>query len=163
MVLLKTKAVKKILLFVLLGVAAYGCLKTESSGCQPVAVGSEKARLVKYCTDNNITYTEHSSGMLYQIMDPGQGTLAPAASSIVTVQYVGKYMNGATFDSSSAPFTSNLSQLIDGWKIGLPLIKKGGKIKLVIPSALAYSCTGYPPVIPANAPLFFEISLVDYR
>lgn len=163
MVLLKTKAVKKILLFVLLGVAAYGCLKTESSGCQPVAVGSEKARLVKYCTDNNITYTEHSSGMLYQIMDPGQGTLAPAASSIVTVQYVGKYMNGATFDSSSAPFTSSLSQLIDGWKIGLPLIKKGGKIKLVIPSALAYSCTGYPPIIPANAPLFFEISLVDFR
>jgi len=163
MVLLKTNTVKKILLFVLLSVAAYSCLKTEPSGCQPVAVESEKARLVKFCTDNNITYTEHSSGMLYQIMDPGQGTLAPAASSLVTVQYVGQYMNGVTFDSSSTPFTSSLSQLIDGWKIGLPLIKKGGKIKLVIPSALAYSCTGYPPVIPANAPLYFEVSLIDFR
>lgn len=147
----------------LAAMAGYGCLKTEPSGCQPVAVESEKARLIQFCTANNITYTEHSSGMLYQIMDPGQGTLAPAASSVVTVQYVGKYMNGATFDSSSSPFTSGLSQLIDGWKIGLPLIKKGGKIKLVIPSALAYSCTGYPPVIPANAPLFFEVSLVDFR
>jgi len=155
--------VKKYLFFLLVALAGYGCLKSESSGCQPVAVESEKARLVKFCTDNNISYTEHSSGMLYQIMDPGQGTQVPAASSTVTVQYVGKYMNGVTFDSSSTPFTSSLSQLIDGWKIGLPLIKKGGKIKLVIPSSLAYSCTGYPPVIPANAPLYFDISLVDIK
>jgi FKBP-type peptidyl-prolyl cis-trans isomerase FkpA len=155
--------VKKYLFFLLVAMAGYGCLKSESSGCQPVAVASEKARLVQFCSTNNITYTEHSSGMLYQIMDPGQGTLVPAASSVVTVQYVGKYMNGVTFDSSSTPFTSNLSQLIDGWKIGLPLIKKGGKIKLVIPSSLAYSCTGYPPVIPANAPLYFDITLVDLK
>lgn len=147
----------------LTAMVGYGCLKTEPSGCQPVAVESEKARLIQFCTANNITYTEHSSGMLYQIMDPGQGILVPAASSTVTVQYVGKYMNGVTFDSSSTPFTSSLSQLIDGWKIGLPLIKKGGKIKLVIPSSLAYSCTGYPPLIPANAPLYFDISLVDIK
>ena len=119
--------------------------------------------MVAFCTARNISYTEHSSGLLYQIMDPGQGTLTPAASSIVTVQYVGKLMNGTTFDSSSTPFTSGLSQLIDGWKIGLPLIKKGGKIKLVIPSALGYSCTGYPPIIPGNSPLFFEVSLLDVR
>ena len=154
---------KKLVLFSLIALTSYGCLKNEPSGCQPVPVQSEKAPMVAFCTARNISYTEHSSGLLYQIMDPGQGTLAPAASSIVTVQYVGKLMNGTTFDSSSTPFTSGLSQLIDGWKIGLPLIKKGGKIKLVIPSALGYSCTGYPPIITANSPLYFEISLVDLR
>ncbi|MFN5362746.1 MAG: FKBP-type peptidyl-prolyl cis-trans isomerase [Bacteroidota bacterium] len=154
---------KKLVLFSLIALTSYGCLKNEPSGCQPVPVQSEKAPMVAFCTARNISYTEHSSGLLYQIMDPGQGTLAPAASSIVTVQYVGKLMNGTTFDSSSTPFTSGLSQLIDGWKIGLPLIKKGGKIKLVIPSALGYSCTGSPPIIPANSPLYFEISLVDLR
>lgn len=147
----------------LTAMAGYGCLKTESSGCQPATVESEKSRMVQFCTTRNISYTEHSSGILYQIMDPGQGTLTPAPSSTVTVQYVGKLMNGTTFDSSSAPFTSGLSQLIDGWKIGLPLIKKSGRIKLVVPSALAYSCTGYPPVIPANSPLYFDITLVDIR
>lgn len=154
---------KKLVLFALIALTSYGCLKNEPSGCQPVPVQSEKAPMVAFCSARNISYTEHSSGLLYQIIDPGQGTLAPAASSIVTVQYVGKLMNGTTFDSSSTPFTSGLSQLIDGWKIGLPLIKKGGKIKLVIPSALGYSCTGYPPIIPANSPLYFEISLVDLR
>lgn len=141
----------------------YGCGKTESSGCQPAAVESEKPAMVAYCNAKNITYQEHTSGMLYQIMDPGTGTPAPTATSIVTVQYVGKLMNGSTFDSSVTPFTSSLTQLIDGWKIGIPLIKKGGKIKLLIPSALGYSCTGYPPVIPANSPLFFEVSLLDVK
>ncbi|MFN9589268.1 MAG: FKBP-type peptidyl-prolyl cis-trans isomerase [Bacteroidota bacterium] len=154
---------KKLVLFSLIALTSYGCLKNEPSGCQPVPVQSEKAPMVAFCTARNISYTEHSSGLLYEIMDPGQGTVVPTASSIVTVQYVGKLMNGTTFDSSSTPFTSGLSQLIDGWKIGLPLIKKGGKIKLVIPSALGYSCTGYPPIIPANSPLYFEISLVDLR
>jgi FKBP-type peptidyl-prolyl cis-trans isomerase len=155
--------VKKLVFFSLIALTGFGCLKNEPSGCQPAPVQSEKTPMVAFCTARNISYTEHSSGLLYQIMDPGQGTLTPAASSIVTVQYVGKLMNGTTFDSSSTPFTSGLSQLIDGWKIGLPLIKKGGKIKLVIPSALGYSCTGYPPIIPANSPLYFEISLVDFR
>ncbi|MFN5225707.1 MAG: FKBP-type peptidyl-prolyl cis-trans isomerase, partial [Bacteroidota bacterium] len=105
---------KKLVLFSLIVLTSYGCLKNEPSGCQPVPVQSEKAPMVAFCTARNISYTEHSSGLLYQIMDPGQGTLAPAASSIVTVQYVGKLMNGTTFDSSSTPFTSGLSQLIDG-------------------------------------------------
>jgi FKBP-type peptidyl-prolyl cis-trans isomerase FkpA len=96
-------------------------------------------------------------------MDAGTGTVAPNTTSTVTVQYVGKLLNGSTFDSSVTPFTSSLSQLIDGWKIGIPLIKKGGKIKLIIPSALGYSCTGAPPIIPGNSPLFFEVSLVDVK
>ncbi len=147
----------------LLLILNYGCGKTEPSGCQPASVESEKPAMVAYCNARNITYQEHSSGLLYQIMEPGTGTVTPTSTSIVTVQYVGKLMNGSTFDSSSTPFTSGLSQLIDGWKIGIPLIKKGGKIKLVIPSALGYSCTGFPPVIPANSPLFFEVSLLDVR
>ena len=147
----------------LLLILNYGCGKTESSGCQPASVESEKPAMVTYCNAKNINYLEHTSGLLYQIMDAGTGTVTPTTTSLVTVQYVGKLLNGSTFDSSVTPFTSGLSQLIDGWKIGIPLIKKGGKIKLVIPSALGYSCTGYPPIIPGNSPLFFEVSLLDVK
>lgn len=141
----------------------YGCGKTQSNGCSPATVESEKPSMVSYCTSKGINYTEHTSGLLYQVIDAGTGTTMPTANSTITVQYVGKLFNGSTFDSSTTPFTSSLTQLIDGWKIGIPLIKKGGKIKLVIPSALGYSCTGYPPVIPGNSPLFFEISLLDVK
>ena len=147
----------------LLLILNYGCGKTESSGCQPATVESEKPAMVAYCNARNINYMEQNRGLLYQIMDPGNGTSTPADTSVVTVHYVGKLLNGSTFDSSVTPFTSRLSQLIDGWKIGIPLIKKGGKIKLIIPSALGYSCTGAPPIIPGNSPLFFEVSLVDVK
>jgi FKBP-type peptidyl-prolyl cis-trans isomerase len=53
--------------------------------------------------------------------------------------------------------------VIDGWKIGLPLIKKGGRIKLIIPSALAYSCTGAGTSIPPNTPLYFDVTLNDVK
>ncbi|MES2003364.1 MAG: FKBP-type peptidyl-prolyl cis-trans isomerase [Bacteroidota bacterium] len=138
------------------------CGKSADSGCQPVPVANEKAQLVTYCTTNNITYTEHTSGMLYQIIDPGTGA-TPTTSSTVTVVYTGKFMNGTTFDGTANPVSFPLNGVIDGWKIGVPLIKKGGHIKLLVPSALAYSCTGYPPSIAPNAPLYFDITLTDVK
>jgi FKBP-type peptidyl-prolyl cis-trans isomerase FkpA len=137
------------------------CGKKET-GCEPVPVANERAQLIAYCNTNGINYTEHSSGMFYQIMDPGTGS-APAATSIVSVVYTGKHFDNTTFDASSNPITFQLSGLIDGWKIGLPLIKKGGRIKLVLPSALAYSCGGNLPSIKANEPLFFDITLSDVK
>ena len=139
------------------------CGKNDSSGCQPAAVDSEKPQMVAFCTANGINYTENASGMLFEIINAGTGTMAPTTSSTVTVQYVGKFFNGTIFDSSTTAFSSVLSSLIDGWKLGIPLIKKGGRIKMVIPSALAYSCTGYPPKIAPNTPLYFDVTLMDVK
>lgn len=144
----------------------YSCGKTDT-GCQPVPVANEKTQLIAYCTANNINYTEHSSGLLYQIIDPGTG-VSPTTSSVVSVVYTGKHFDNTVFDASANPYTSPLSNLIDGWKVGLPLIKKGGRIKLVIPSALAYSCNGstdsYGRVsITPNEPIFFDVTLSDVK
>jgi len=51
--------------------------------------------------------------------------------------------------------------LIAGWQIGLPLIHKGGEIKLIVPSSLAYGCGNGP--LPANSILYFDIHLVDVQ
>ncbi len=141
------------------------CGKASTSGCQPVPVANEKGQLVNFCIANNINYTEHSSGLLYQIITPGTGS-APTVSSTVSVLYTARFLTGVAFDSSTnvaSPFSSVLNNLIDGWKIGIPLISKGGHIKLILPSALAYSCGGYPPVVPANTPLYFDVTLVDFK
>lgn len=138
------------------------CGKKDASGCQPASVASEKDQMVAYCNTNGINYTEHSSGLLYEIITPGS-TIAPVSTSNVSVVYTGKLLNGTTFDATSNPITLNLSSVIDGWKIGIPLIKKGGRIKLVIPSALAYSCTGAGSTIPPNSPLFFDVTLTDVK
>jgi FKBP-type peptidyl-prolyl cis-trans isomerase FkpA len=146
---------------VLLSVLFLNSCGKSDTGCQPVPVANEKAQLVAYCTANNITYTEHSSGLLYQIIDPGTGAM-PTSTSIVSVVYTGKHLNNTIFDAVANPFTSALSGFIDGWKIGIPLIKKGGRIKLLVPSALAYSCSGNGSIA-ANEPLFFDVTLSDVK
>lgn len=156
---------KKIVLSVLflsLLLLNYSCGKNDTSGCQPAAIASEKAQMTAYCTANNINYTEHSSGLLYEILAPGSG-LAPISTSVVAVVYTGKLLNGTTFDATANPITLSLQNVIDGWKIGIPLIKKGGRIRLIIPSALAYSCTGSGNSIPPNSPLFFDVTLQDVK
>ncbi len=137
------------------------CGKTDT-GCQPVPVTNEKAQLVAYCNANSITYTEHSSGLLYQIITQGSGA-TPTAASTVSVVYTGTLLSGTIFDARANPVDLPLSGLIDGWKIGLPLIQKGGRIKLIIPSALAWSCTGNGDKIPPNSPVYFDITLSDVK
>lgn len=147
---------------ILSGLLLNSCGKSDTSGCQPATIASEKAAMVAFCTANSINYTEHSSGLLYEIILPGSDP-APTISSNVSVVYTGKLLNGTTFDATSNPITLALSGVIDGWKIGIPLIKKGGRIKLVIPSALAYSCTGAGSSIPPNSPIYFDVTLTDVK
>lgn len=141
------------------------CGKNDT-GCQPQPVDAEKTQLVSYATLNNINYSTHSAGFLYEVITLGTGA-TPTSTSLITVNYVGKRFNNAVFDSSATPYTTNLSNLIDGWKLGLPLIKKGGRIKLIIPSALAYSCLGSKRnneyVIQPNEPIYFDITLLDVQ
>lgn len=136
------------------------CGKQES-GCQPKTPASEKADMVAFCTNNNINYTEHSSGILYQIITQGSGN-TPTVNKTVSTVYTGKLLNGTTFDATANPVSFSLGGVIEGWKIGIPLIQKGGRILMVIPSALAYSCTGSGS-IPPNSPLFFDVTLTDVK
>jgi FKBP-type peptidyl-prolyl cis-trans isomerase FkpA len=119
--------------------------------------------MLSYANANGITPTTHSSGMLYQIVNAGAGA-TPTATSTVTVRYTGKFMDGRVFDSNAtgSPISFGLNQVIQGWQLGLPLIKKDGLIKLIIPSSLAYGCAGYGS-IPGDAVLYFEVQLIDVQ
>jgi FKBP-type peptidyl-prolyl cis-trans isomerase len=135
----------------------------KDSGCISVNPDSEKSQLISFCTANNISYTQHSSGLLYQILSQGTGT-TPTLTSKIFITYRGTFMNGNVFDSLTNASSSGwpLSSLIEGMRIGVPIIQKGGHIKLVIPSSLAYGCNG-AGTIPPNTPIFFDINLVDVQ
>ena len=106
---------------------------------------------------------------MLQIEDQLVGS-GPAAESgqTVSVHYTGTLPDGSKFDSSldrGRPFEFTLGQgrVIKGWEQGVLGMKVGGKRKLVIPPDLGYGPRGFPPVIPANATLHFEIELLGVR
>lgn len=84
----------------------------------------------------------------------------------VLMHYTGTLENGEVFDSShkrGVPFKTRIGvgEVIDGWDMGVPGMKIGGKRKLTIPSKLAYDGNGVEGVIPPNATLIFEVELID--
>ena len=123
---------------------------------QPVI---DDSLIKNYIVKNNLTVIKHSSGLYYLIKTEGTGA-NPAASATVTVNYKGYLLNGNKFDGNDN-ITFPLSNLIQGWKIGIPLIKKGGDIKLLLPSALAYGPSGSGPIGP-NEVLVFDIQLINF-
>ena len=99
------------------------------------------------------------SGLQYEIVEPGTGR-TPSPTDKVTVNYRGTQVNGEEFDSSYSrgkPATFQLNGVIKGWTEGLQLIKEGGKIKLFIPSELAYGGRG--PL--AHRTLIFDVELIS--
>ena len=106
---------------------------------------------------------ENDSGLQYQIIDAGEGS-HPEASDSVTVHYRGTLLDGTEFDSSYSrgqPATFPLNGVIAGWTEGVQLVKPGGKLKLFIPSNLAYGERGAPPTIKPGATLIFDVELIS--
>lgn len=153
-------------IFLVLGLSAIlsltgGCLKDDS--CKDKTVQSEQAAMSAFATTNGITTTAHSSGLLYQIINQGNGQPL-TVNSQVSVKYTGKLANGTIFEQvTTATNFFSLTGVIAGWQIGLPLIQKGGTIRLIIPSSMAWGCKGSGAKIPANSIVYFEIELVDVK
>ena len=157
-----------------------GCIK--NTVCKAKTVQSEQATIVNYAGTSGMTATAHSSGLYYQITNPATGTAVisggvvtgvvitnpgsgptPTSGSNVFIKYTGKLLNGTVFDSqTTTPVSYGLSGMIQGFQIGLPLIQKGGSIKLIVPSSLGYGCAGFGSV-PPNSILYFEVELTDVQ
>jgi FKBP-type peptidyl-prolyl cis-trans isomerase FkpA len=114
-----------------------------------------------------VAFSKKQSGLLYQDVTPGTGTVA-IASRRVKVHYTGWLPNGTKFDSSRdrgepIEFTLGQGEVIRGWDEGIDGMKVGGRRKLVIPADLAYGAAGSPPDIPPNAVLVFDVELMDVK
>lgn len=107
------------------------------------------------------------SGLRYQISKEGNGAKAEKGKT-VSVHYTGQLMNGQIFDSSRQrnqpiDFVLGIGQVIPGWDEGIQLLKVGDKARFVIPPDLAYGSSGAGGVIPPNAPLIFDVELMNVK
>jgi FKBP-type peptidyl-prolyl cis-trans isomerase FkpA len=145
---------------------AYSCNKSEKEPCTTV-MGSpsavEIANVQNFISSSSITATFDTRGFYYNIVNAGTGTESPTLASTITIKYRGSLTNGTVFDQTAAGATATfpLNNLILGWQLGVPLIKKGGIINLYLPPALGYGCAAIGS-IPSNSILIFQVELVDF-
>jgi FKBP-type peptidyl-prolyl cis-trans isomerase FkpA len=136
------------------------CKKKNDTACTPVTADTEAPQIAAFCDANNISYTVDSNGIYYQVIDKGSG-MTPNINSKITVTYTASTLDGVIVEQTSTPVSMPLSEFIEGWRIALPYIQKGGHIKMVIPSLLAYGCTGIPDRIAPNTPLYYDVVLLN--
>lgn len=150
-------------------------LKMEQQEALPIVqmymqqAGEKK--MMKVRTDNaafldankkNDGVTTTASGLQYKVINTGKGK-TPAATDKVTVHYVGKLIDGTTFDSSverNEPITFEVGGVIPGWTEALQLMHEGDKWMLYIPHELAYGERGAGEQIPPYSTLVFEVELI---
>jgi FKBP-type peptidyl-prolyl cis-trans isomerase FkpA len=113
-----------------------------------------------YLAANNIVAQQDPEGLVrYVIHIDSIGGKKPNIDSCLTVNYQGKLLDtGTEFDKGDS-VSFRLNSVIDGWKIGIPLLNEGDSATLYIPSGLAYGYIGVEPEIPKNANLFFHVGI----
>jgi FKBP-type peptidyl-prolyl cis-trans isomerase FkpA len=152
-------------LVVAAGVALVIACTKSYKPCSPTSAAEDDATMKAYISANGITASQHSSGMYYQIIEEGTG-VNPTINSIVSAKYTGRLSDGSVFDSGDS-VAFPLSQVIPGWQIGIPLVKSGGTIKLIIPPSMAYGCEdqkrGGVTIIPGNSVLVFDVKVLKVQ
>lgn len=104
------------------------------------------------------------SGLQYNEVKAGKGKQAEKGKT-VSVHYAGRLENGKEFDNSHKrgqpiQFQLGVGQVIAGWDEGIAMMKEGGEATLIIPPHLGYGARGAGGVIPPNATLIFDVTLV---
>lgn len=135
-----------------------------SFGCQDETQFEIDRQLIRdYLEENNLEATPTTSGLYYNIERPG-GEVRPNINSRVEIAYRGMLLDGFVFDETPEDQTAvlPLANLIAGWQIGIPLIGRGGKIHLYVPSQLGYRGNQVGD-IPPNSVLIFEVELEDFE
>ncbi len=106
------------------------------------------------------------SGLQYIMIEEGSGD-SPTELDMVLVDYTGWLApDGPKFDSSidrGQPAGFPVNGVIPGFAEGLQLLKPGGTIRLIIPPELGYGPSGSGSVIPPNATLIFDVTLIGIQ
>ena len=121
---------------------------------------------------------------------PGDGINFPETGEIARVHYTGWLMDGTQFEDSRArgrplQFKVGIGQVCKGtqraptcphhhhlrhvagctfagFEVGVRQMSRGQRAQFTVPAILGYGSEGRFPVIPPNAPLKFEVQLIDF-
>jgi peptidylprolyl isomerase len=132
---------------------------------QPKVADAEAWNTFLPWPSDNPKVVKTGTGLEYVVLASGDTAgVSPVSSQMVAVHYEGRFAeSGELFDSSfqrQKPAVFPADGVIAGWVEALQLMKPGDRWLVYVPSDLAYGAAGRPG-IPPNAPLMFEVELLD--
>jgi len=153
------REMKKIAIFIILGILIAGCNPDEETDAQTHA--RNIAEIEEYLAENNLEAEMSETGLFYNILAPG-GAERPILTSNVNVDYRGRTIDDDLFDAG-VDIEFPLNGVITGWGEGMQLIGAGGEIDLYIPARLGYG-NNPPPnsIIEAGGVIIFNVKLNSF-
>ena len=125
-------------------------------------IDSQENRIIEYLIEHAIPAERLADGVYISKTESKEGTLLKWGD-LIELHYEGKFLNGKMFDSSrhkGKPMKTYIGNGIDGWNQALQQLKVGERAFVWIPSAQGYGKEGFPPVIPPDAILVFDVEIL---
>lgn len=157
------KMIKRLLRLILFSVCFSSCSKsTDVVALIKTQAAIDDKIIVDYLTKKGLPKNVIDTTGVYYVIDTlGIGNDIFTSATQITVGYKGSLLTGTIFTQTDRFHpTYTLGQLIRGWQVGIPQIKQGGTVTLLVPSRNAYGPFSQTQVgIPANSVLRFDIKL----
>ena len=103
--------IKQYLLAFLMLVTALGACKSDPGISAEEQLAADETRIKEFIATNNIPAVRHQSGLYYQIIEPGAGTLVYGANTSITAKYTLRLLNGNTVPQPAEPIQFSLGVL----------------------------------------------------
>lgn len=131
--------------------------------------GQEGKDITAYLQQNHLDVKPDADSIFYLQVTKGNGPQVQEGDSL-EIKYVGMFLDGTVFDKSDRgvpPGTfriiySKNAGLIQGWIKVLGEMNEGEKVRVLIPSAMAYGVRGAATIQPYT-PLIFDIDLLRVK
>ena len=134
----------------------------------PCALYAQREKLppqdLIWVEENFPSAKKSNTGIRYLVLESGSGEKAKRGDKVSLV-YIGRLINGETFDQQIDPqkqftFLLGRGKVIQGWDQIIKLMRPGDKWLVIIPPELAYGTRGSSPKIPPDATLVFTMQLL---
>lgn len=127
---------------------------------QKKQVAKDEDAITKYVAEKNIQTKKDTSGLHY-VLHSNNGKQKPTPESCVVVNYKGALLADEKVFDQNTNFSFPLNNVIEGWRVGIPLLGIGDSATIYIPSYMAYGPQGIPGAIPPDAVLIFDVKLLS--
>jgi FKBP-type peptidyl-prolyl cis-trans isomerase len=132
-------------------------------------LSTDDKTLKAYLEQNGIAAQKVGLGTYVQVLQPGTGPKVENGK-FVSLKYKGQTLAGKVFDTNMdntfnhtepLSFVVGGSPMIKGFEEGILGLNQGSKVRLFIPSGLAYGAQSPSPDIKPNENLIFDIEVSD--